>query len=246
MSDDPNPIASFYATSQGVVAARLLRDRLVRLCPPRPGLAVLGLGYPFPYLLPYLVAGGRPGCLAATLAQMDVHAWPAEGPNLSCAADEDALPFADLSFDRVLIVHGLEAAENASRLLREAWRVLRDDGRLIVVAPNRHGVWAFTDGTPFGQGQPYSPGQITRLLTRSMFRIERRDTALFMPPTSLRLMLRGARAWERAGRTLAPHLAGVTITDASKDMYAAIPVPVVRKVALRRLRLAQPVPAGGG
>jgi SAM-dependent methyltransferase len=129
-------------------------------------------------------------------------------------------------------VHGLEAAENAWRLLREAWRVLRDDGRLIVVVPNRRGLWALADGTPFGQGQPYSPGQISRLLTGAMFRIERRDAALFWPPTPFRLVLRGARAWERTGRLLAPQLAGVTITEAAKDSYAAI--PVVEGVRARR------------
>ena len=39
-------------------------------------------------------------------------------------------------------------------LLRECWRVLRDDGRLLVVVPNRLGSWALFDHTPFGQGRP--------------------------------------------------------------------------------------------
>lgn len=224
MAADPHMMSAFYASRQGAVVARLLRERLLRLCPPCRGQAVLGIGYPFPYLLPYLSGSDRPGCLAVTLGQAGPSAWPSDAPGRSCVAEEDALPFADLSFDRVMIVHGLEAAENARRLLREAWRVLRDDGRLIVVVPNRRGLWALTDGTPFGQGQPYSPGQIGRLLTGALFRIERRDTALFWPPTHWRLVLRGARAWERTGRLLAPHLAGVTITEASKDSYAAIPI----------------------
>ncbi len=225
---------AFYATSQGAVVARLLRERLLRVCPPRPGFAVLGIGYPFPYLLPYL-NDSRPGCLAVTLAQNGSHPWPTDAAGRSTVAEEDSLPFADLSFDRVLIVHGLEAAENARRLLREAWRVLRDDGRLIVVVPNRRGLWALADSTPFGQGQPYSPGQISRLLTEALFRIERRDTALFLPPTQWRLVLRGAPAWERSGRLLMPHLAGVTITEAGKDCYAAIPVTNLARARRRQV-----------
>ncbi len=69
-------------------------------------------------------------------------------------------------------------------------------------------MWAHVENTPFGQGQPYSPGQIGRLLAASLFRVERRDTALYLPPSSLRLVLRSARLFERAGRGVMPHLAG--------------------------------------
>ncbi len=240
MASDPSPTSAFYTTARGAVVARLLRARLLRLCPPRPGIALLGIGHPFPYLLPYLSANSRPCCAAVTLAQSGPVAWPTDAAGLSCTAEEDTLPFADLSFDRVLIVHGLEAAEAPRRLLREVWRVLRDDGRLIVVAPNRRGLWAFADGTPFGQGQPFSPSQINRLLTEAMFHIERRDTALFVPPLQWRLALRGARAWERTGRLLVPHLAGVTLTEANKDSYAAIGVPAAARVRRRQVM----VPSG--
>ena len=52
--------------------------------------------------------------------------------------------------------------------------------------------------TPFGHGQPYSPGQVGRLLAASLFRVERRDTALYLPPTNLRLALRSAELLERS------------------------------------------------
>jgi SAM-dependent methyltransferase len=142
---------------------------------------------------------------------------------LSCLAEEDALPFPDLCFDRILLVHGLEAADHARRLLREVWRVMKDDGRLLVVVPNRMGLWAHAESTPFGHGQPYSPRQVERLLAESLFRVERREAALFIPPVNSRLLLRGARLWERGGRLMAPELAGVTITEGVKDVYAAVP-----------------------
>ena len=141
------------------------------------------MGYAAPYLRLWREQAAR--CIALTPAQIGAARWPVGAPNLSCTAEEDALPFPDLTFDRILLVHGLEAAENARRLLREVWRVLKDDGRLLVVAPNRRGMWAYVESTPFGQGQPYSPGQIGRLLADSLFRVERRDTALYLPPTQL-------------------------------------------------------------
>ncbi len=230
---DVHAAAEFYATRRGAVAARLLRERLLRLWPTLRGDSVLGLGYAAPYLRLWREDAAR--CLALTPAQIGVARWPVGAPNLSCTAEEDALPFPDLLFDRILLVHGLEAAENARRLLREVWRVLKDDGKLLVVAPNRRGLWAHVESTPFGHGQPYSPGQLGRLLAASMFRVERRDTALYLPPTNLRAALRGAPLWERTGRYLAPQFAGVTITEAVKDVYAAVPV---KAAARRRMVLA--------
>ena len=78
--------------------------------------------------------------------------------------------------------------------------MLKDDGRLLIVAPNRSGMWAYWDSTPFGHGLPYSAGQLGRLLAAGLFRVERRDAALWMPPSQLRILLRSAPLFERAGR----------------------------------------------
>jgi SAM-dependent methyltransferase len=234
MTADVHGAADFYGTARGAVTARLLRERLSLLWPDLAGQSVLGVGFAAPYLRPWREQAAR--CIMLTPAQTGAARWPLGAGNLSCTAEEDALPFADMSFDRILLVHGLETAENARRLLREIWRVLKDDGRLLVVAPNRRGVWAYVEGTPFGHGQPYSPGQVGRLLAASLFRVERRDTALYIPPTTMRLALRSARLLERTGRRYLPGLAGVTLTEAVKDAYAAMPL---RPVPQRRLVLAE-------
>jgi SAM-dependent methyltransferase len=226
--------AQFYATARGAVAARLLRERLAEFWPDLSGQSVLGLGYPLPYLRLWRETAAR--CVAVIPAQTGAARWPAGAPNLTCTAEEDALPFPELVFDRILLVHGLETAENARRLLREIWRVLKDDGRLLIVAPNRSGPWAYLEATPFGHGQPYSSGQLGRLLAASLFRVERRDTALHLPPSRRRVVLRGALLFEQSARRLAPGLAGVTITEAVKDVYAAVPLRTVQR---RRLVLAE-------
>ncbi len=236
MTNEVHGAAGFYASAGGAVAARLVAARLRALWPLLPGQSVLGLGHAAPYLDLWteearcciaLVPGHLPG-----LAQR----WPAApARSATLAAEEEALPFADRSFDRVLLVHGLEAAENARRLLREVWRVLRDDGRLIVVAPNRVGLWAHLERTPFGHGQPYSRGQLERLLARQLFRAERRDAALFVPPYGLRLMRGAAEGFERAGRLVCPRLAGVVLIEAEKDLFAGLPagaVAVRRRIVL--------------
>ncbi len=224
MSVDSQILAQFYASPQGAVVARLLRQRMWKIWPDLRGQSLLGIGYTLPYLRGPLAFGMVERCAQFSPSQIGPATFPVAAAGLSCVGEEERLPFPDLSFDRIMLIHGLEVSENARRLLREVWRVLKDDGRLLVVAPNRRGMWAHVDSTPFGQGQPYSPGQINRLLQAGFFRIEHRDTALYMPPSRLRMVLRSAHFCERSGRFLAPHLAGVTITEASKDLYNVIPL----------------------
>jgi hypothetical protein len=49
-------------------------------------------------------------------------------------------------------------------------------------------------------------------------------------------LLRGARLWEDAGRRMCPQFSGLTLCDAVKDVYAAIPVAAY---ARRRLISAE-------
>jgi SAM-dependent methyltransferase len=234
MGADAHSTASFYGSACGSLACRLLREQLLEIWPDLSRQSILGLGFAAPYLRAW--RGQAERCIAAVPAQVGIARWPLVSANLACTVEEAALPFPDLCFDRILLVHGLEAAENARGLLREVWRVLKDDGRLLVVAPNRVGLWAHVESTPFGHGQPYSPGQIGRLLAANLFRVERREFALYVPPTRLRLLLRTARLWERSGRRYAQHLGGVTVTEAVKDAYAAVPLMHTRQ---RRLLLSE-------
>ena len=249
MGHDLHGLGRFYATPAGAVAARLLRDRLALLWPSLPGQSVLGLGYASPFLK--LWSGEAARCVSLVTAHLPRWRWPRKAASCTAVAEEEALPFPDLSFDRVLVVHGLEHAESSRRLLREAWRVLKDDGRLLVIAPNRLGLWAHLERTPFGHGHPWSAGQLEALLRRQMFAVERRDAALFVPPFRARLLLRGAGVWERIGRTALPSLAGVTLTEARKDIFGAMPVfaaeaearraTVPRRVLAPARRVAEPV-----
>jgi SAM-dependent methyltransferase len=216
MTLDAQSVASFYDAPLGAVVASLLRERLAALWPDQRGQLIVGVGYATPYL-------GLWRDDATAIADVATDPRATRPAPRRCIADGSALPFDDLSVNRILLVHGLEVADEARRLLRECWRILRDDGRLLVVAPNRAGLWAHSESNPFGQGQPYSQGQVERLLQSAMFAVDRRDAALCIPPLDLRPVRRIAPLFERLGRRLAPGLAGVLIADAVKDVYAAMP-----------------------
>lgn len=227
MSIDAPSLADFYATRRGVATARLIRGRLRTLWPDLHGLSVLGIGYPAPYLRLWRARSER--CVALAPAQTGAAPWPPGLANLNAMAEEECLPLADVSIDRILMVHGLEHAETARRMLREAWRVLRPEGRMIVVAPNRASPWAYLERTPFGHGQPYTAAQLGRLLAESLFRVERRDIALFLPPLGGTTVLKAADLADRIGRRAALRGGGVILAEASKEVAGVVPLRAARR-----------------
>ena len=184
-------------------------------------MSVLGVGYATPYLGLFREEAER--CLAFMPAAQGVVKWPSDRPGLAALVDELDLPLPDSAVDRVLLVHALEMAHDPVALLREVWRVLAAGGRLLAVVPNRRGLWARMDTTPFGHGRPYSRSQITQLLRETWFTPTGWGEALYVPPVARGWFLRSAVAWERAGATISAPFAGVHIVEATKQVYRAIP-----------------------
>lgn len=239
MFTDIVDLRDFYASRRGQVARRLIRARIRRFWPDARGLSVLGLGFATPYLGPYREEAQR--VVAAMPASQGVLPWPRPGPNVVTLADETDLPFADLSFDRVLLVHALEGTEHLRPMLREVWRVLAGGGRLMVVVPNRRGVWARSDRTPFGHGQPYSLGQLSRLLRDTLFTPVQSATALFLPPQAVVPLARWARDLDNIGERWASTFAGVVVVEAAKQIYAGTAVP---QSGRKRKRVLVPIQGG--
>ncbi|HEX2727606.1 MAG TPA: class I SAM-dependent methyltransferase, partial [Beijerinckiaceae bacterium] len=206
------------------------------------GLRLLGLGYAVPYLT--TVRDGAERTLAFMPASQGVVNWPATGHSASALVDPLTMPLPDASIDRVLLVHALEMVESPSELLQEIWRILTPGGRVIVVAPNRRGLWARMDTTPFGHGQPYSRSQLKALMRQTMFSPEGWAETLYVPPLHSWLMLRTAVAWERFGIALSLPFAGLHVVEATKQLYRPVPVRAKRRAArLAPVLVPAPAPA---
>ena len=143
----------------------------------------------------------------------------------------------DSAVDRVMLVHALEMTNDPGAMLREVWRVLASGGRILAVVPNRRGLWARMDTTPFGHGRPYSRVQINQLLRETWFTPTGWSEALYVPPVARGWFLRAAIAWERTGATLSAPFAGVHLVEATKQVYRAIPA---RRVARRLVPALEP------
>ena len=227
MSVDVVDLRAFYASPLGSVACRLVSRAISRFWGPLVGLRVLGLGYATPYLGAVRTEAER--TLAFMPASQGVVNWPRTGLSASALADPLMMPLPDASIDRILVVHALETVESPSELLHEMWRILTPGGRIIVVAPNRRGVWARMDTTPFGHGQPFSRSQLKSLMRQTLFSPEGWAETLYVPPLRNSAFLRTAIAWERVGVTLSLPFAGLHIVEATKQLYRPVAARATRR-----------------
>ena len=218
MYNDAIDLRDFYNSALGHTAQRIVRRYIRSAWPDTRGMSLAGIGYPIPYLRPFLEEAER--VIALMPAQQGVIRWPAEGRNIVSLALEDDLPLPDVSMDRILVVHALECSEQLRKLLREVWRIMTEGGRVLIVVPNRRGIWARMDHTPFGHGHPYTPAQVSRLLRDNLFQPESSNAGLFVPPTGSRMALASARPIERLGLRWFQTVGGVLFIEAQKQIYA--------------------------
>ena len=220
MHMDVKDLRDFYARPLGIVVKRRLGKRLRAHWPDLSGLNVLGLGFATPFLGQFREEA-RLLC-AFMPAQQGALVWPRQGPIESVLVDEQALPLPAASIDRLMVVHSLEMVDGVRPYLREIWRVLRPEGRLLLVVPNRRSIWSRIEATPFGHGQPYSRGQVERLLSEAMFTPVGWSSALHMPPWEHPLLMRSVALWERFGGSLVPAFAGAIIVEAQKELLSPV------------------------
>lgn len=244
MALDVVDLQHFYAGPLGVMTRRLLSAPLRARWPNLRGQVVAGFGFATPYLGAFRDEAER--TLAFMPARQGVINWPASGPSAAALVDAHYLPIRDGSVDRALVIHAIETDPEPRVLLDELWRALSPGGRLIVVAPNRSGLWARMDATPFGHGQPFSRGQLMQLLRECLFSPEHWSEALYAPPIRSRLLMGSAVAWEKAGGRLSLPFAGVHVIEATKQLFRPALIRRARASANELSPVLAPAPSAAG
>ena len=208
----------YYRSTLGRAAKISINKNLSNIWPDTTGLNVVGFGFSLPFLNQYLDSSRR--VISLMPAQMGVLAWPNQNTNVSVLVDEKRWPIDTGHVDRLIVSHSLEHTIDPSTLLAEAYRVLGPGGRALFMAPNRAGLWSRSDGTPFGQGKPFSSGQLETQLRLHGF------LALFMLPSKNRSLQRFAPFLEKMGEKLPFLVGGLIMLEVSKlpDIVKGSPV----------------------
>jgi SAM-dependent methyltransferase len=232
MRTDALEIDRFHRSIRGEASREMVRRRLAALWPDTKGLDILGYGFAAPWLDDFTEARRAVAYMPASQGAV---AWPARKPCRTVLGDEARLPFTEALFDRVLLVHALEEAGDLRKLLRELWRVMAPEGRMAVVVPNRAGLWARAESTPFGHGRPFSRTQISRLLTDSLLEPTAWSRALYAPPWRWACQPKAADLFEQAGDTLMAPVGGLILVEAVKHVGAVRPGGTAARARVKSL-----------
>ncbi|MBX9926663.1 MAG: class I SAM-dependent methyltransferase [Hyphomicrobiaceae bacterium] len=220
MHTDVTDLRDFYQTPLGLMARRILTQKIRARWPRLDGMSLAGFGFASPFLGSFRGEASR---IAALMPEgQGALVWPSADRNMTVLVEEEHWPLPDNGLDRILAVHGLETVDRPAAVLREMWRVLAPSGRLLIVVPNRTGVWARTDRTPFGQGRPFSRGQIEQQLRDSLLTPVGWDSALHLPPIDRGIVVRYGPTFERVGARVFQRFAGVILVEATKELIAPI------------------------
>ncbi|WP_417718402.1 class I SAM-dependent methyltransferase [Salipiger sp.] len=224
----------YYRSALGRAAQRAVRDQVRRFWPDAHGHTVAGYGFAVPLLRPYLgdarrVIGLMPG-------PQGVMHWPVGLPNVSVLCEETLWPLETGHVDRLVLMHGLENSERPTELLDECYRVLGPGGQALFVVPNRSGLWARSDATPFGFGRPYSLSQLDAQLKAHDFIRQNYCSVLYQPPSDRRMWMKTAPAWERMGRAIPAVMAGGVLMVLASKRH-----PPQRKGLGRKVRVPSPL-----
>ena len=241
MRCDAHELMRFYASPLGRAAAHSIATGVSRVWRPLPNERLAGLGY----ALPWLDALGAPSerTIALMPAAQGARRWPKTGPSRTAIVYEEELPLPEASIDRMLLVHAIEHAEVPLETLREAHRVLAANGRVVVVAPHRRGLWARFEHTPFGTGRPFSRGQLDRVLAEAGFSVADVNDALLFPPLAHPVFRRTWAPLDWTGRKMLSAFSGAIIAVGAKGRSGAA-VPAATRLLRRPVAAPDAVPQG--
>lgn len=237
MRVDIEELNQFYQGSLGSLVTNVVGVTINHALGDVSGQNLLGFGHASPYLEAHSQKARR--CINFAPSNQGVANWPKGAKNQSVLGNENNTPFAEASFDKILAVHALEEAQNPQKMLRELWRILAPEGKIIFIISNRNGIWSRLEQTPFGHGRPYSRAQVLRLFKNSMFEVEIVKRILFSPPF----------AWsanfgqiEAIGSAFWPRFGGVIFLQAKKRLYIEPNISqtaaVIKKIANKKPQTA--------
>lgn len=240
MAVDILDLAAFYETPLGASVQAAMAARVKKIWPLDADGNELVLGYGY---VPPLAEQLWPKAEWHFLMPQQQGVMAAHGGGRpAILTHEVSWPVRDDSVNRLLFLHALEAANHLDLVLDEAWRVLRPNGRALLIVPNRRGLWARGDTTPFGVGRPFSGSQLRASLQRTGFVPGVMQTALFLPPHMPMGLRRNLGFLAHGAHLFMPHLGGVWLVEAVKQVPAPQSVERARNARARQ-RLGVPRPA---
>ena len=161
------------------------------------------------------------------------------------AADPLQLPLASQSLDLMVLPHALESHLDAHHVLREAERVLRPEGQLVISGFNTASLWGLRRRLARrGSGSPWDARVVGLLRLKEWlqllgFELNGGRFGCYAPPFASTQWLERFAFMEKAGARWWPILGGVYVVRAVKRVHGMrVITPAWRKERARRRAMA--------
>ena len=144
-------------------------------------------------------------------------------------ASNEELPLSSDSIDVVVIHHALDFAANSHRVLREATRVLRPGGHMLIVGFNPYSYWGFwklfkrKKNMPW-RGEFISKGRVSDWLKLLDLHIDSISYGLHFMPMKISRLLGYAQSIENLGKRLHSPLGGAYFIHGIKQTMPVTPI----------------------
>ncbi len=192
---------------------------------------------------------GLPGCPFLAQSRI-VSRWTLDfDPPADVIADPHALPFAENEIDLLLLPHALEFTDDPHRLLREAYRVVRPEGQIVIAGFNPFSLFGarryFGRGTtPPWNGNFIALYRVKDWLSLLGFDVVGGRLDGYVPPFSNEPWLSRFAWFEKAGDRWWPIGGGVYFLRATKKVLGMRVITPARELRNGREEALAPVGPG--
>jgi len=216
-------LRGWYQTSLGTAVIDSVADKFDDILPGIFGYLGVQVGQ---------IAPGRELLSSAGLhRRLVIDSFAAESAS-HISADVEHLPISSDCVNLVFLPHALEFCESPHAALREADRILTDDGHLLVMGFNPYSSFGvrrlFGRAVPWS-GKSYSRARVQDWLSVLGFRIMSTETVFLRPPINRPSVLRRTRYVEKTQRVLG-FAGGVYLIHARKQ---SVPMTMSRQQWLK-------------
>ncbi len=212
-------IDAWFGSSQGAAVARAEARVAGPLLKQLFGYRILQLG-----------SSGKRSFIEGSSLYHKIRFIPCYRPDSGLpVADAEELPLASDSVDAVVLYHALDFAGDSHRLLREAVRVLRPGGRMLIVGFNPYSSWGLwrlfrrRSGIPWG-GRFIAPGRVADWLRLLDLQVDSIRYGLHFFPARMKSLLGYARGWERVGQRINSPFGGAYIILCVNQVASVTPI----------------------
>jgi ubiquinone/menaquinone biosynthesis C-methylase UbiE len=149
-------------------------------------------------------------------------------------AHHHELPLLADSIDFVVVYHALDFAVQTKMILKELWRILAPEGKLIIIGYNPKALFGLPEPIQerFNTAQNQPIHAISSLVKQQGFTQENYKTFYFQPPIKNKKLLNKLSVFEMIGKFCWPYWGMVYLLIANKPLLTLTPVKKQKKPKL--------------